>query len=56
MIIHHIKVDPICSRINTVAQAHDVAGDFYELLCDGETTPKWFVSGAIQSDNADAIT
>ena len=39
----------------TIENDHDVAGDFIELLCDGGTAPKWYVSGIVQGAHGDDI-
>ena len=49
-------VEQVSGDAMTIANAHDVAGDFYEFLCDGEDAPKWYVSGAIQSNQNAALT
>lgn len=37
----------------TIAAAQDNLGDFYEFICDGDTTtPKWYVSGVGQAGAA----
>lgn len=37
----------------TIDAAHDNLGDFYEFICDGDTTsPKWYLSGVGQKNAA----
>jgi|11BtaG_2_1085332.scaffolds.fasta_scaffold00005_51 hypothetical protein len=49
-------VEEVSGDAMTIVNAHDTAGDFFELLCDGAAAPKWYVSGAIQSANGAALT
>ena len=49
-------VEPVSGDAMTIDNGHDIAGDFFEFLCDGAASPKWYVSGAIQSDQAAALT
>ena len=55
-ILNNGGVEAVSDDAMTIAAAHDTAGDFYEFLCDGAGAPKWYVSGAIQSDQAAALT
>lgn len=54
-ILNNGGVEPVSGDKMTIANANDVAGDFFELLCDGAAAPKWYVSGAIQSDQGGAL-